>query len=355
MGTRMSATVALGNARTPRVTVLMGVHNGERFLAEALDSILAQTFRDFEVLIIDDASTDRTASILADYTSRHACIHLMRNTSNLGLTRTLNIGLAAARGEYIARMDADDTAFPERIARQVAFLDMHPEVGVLGTGAALMNADGTILRERHCATDHEAIAWRLFFTNDLIHTSVLFRSHIVGEPVRYDEAVRRAQDHALWLRLCRVTRLAVLPEVLVHYRIHTDNITTTDAGGVDASSAAQAARSAAEYLGRDVDIADMMVLRAPERCTQDPHPASRLRSAAGVLQDLHDAYVRTHHISGAAAPCIRRDMARRLLDLAWTACHVVPGTALWTALAAFRHDPSLLRFALWRWRHGEER
>ena len=128
----MSETPAL---TSPRVSVVMSVYNGERYLAEAIDSILGQSMSDLEFIVIDDGSTDGTPRILEKYTARDERVWVVRNERNLGLTRSLNRCLSLARGEYFARQDADDISLPERLALQVQLLDANPHVGAIGTGS----------------------------------------------------------------------------------------------------------------------------------------------------------------------------------------------------------------------------
>ncbi len=131
--------------KVPRVSVLMSVYNGERFLRDSVESILGQTFTDFEFLILDDGSTDSTCEILEEYANKDARIVLVRNDRNLGLTRSLNKGLRLVRGEYLARQDADDISLPKRLEMQVKFLDAHPEVGVVGSALEIIDENGNTI------------------------------------------------------------------------------------------------------------------------------------------------------------------------------------------------------------------
>ena len=207
----------------PRVTVLMAVHNGARHLREAVDSILAQTFLDFEFLIVDDGSTDESAAILASYADPR--IVMLRNATNVGLTKSLNIGLNAARGELVARQDADDRSYPERLARQVAFLDVHPEIAVVGAQARIIDADGHQLPagERK-PLDAESIRFALLFSNPIVHTAATFRRKLVDA---YDERFVTSQDVELWSRLAENHPLANLPERLVDLRVHAQSVSAT--------------------------------------------------------------------------------------------------------------------------------
>ncbi|GAB0057072.1 hypothetical protein SIID45300_01393 [Candidatus Magnetaquicoccaceae bacterium FCR-1] len=209
---------------TPRVTVLTSVYNGAPHLDAAIESILAQTWRDFEFLLIDDASTDASPMILAAWAGRDPRIRLVRNAENLGLTRSLNKGIALARGVWIARQDADDRSLPERLERQLRFLESHPEVGLLGSAAWILQENGQ--REsipRGVPSRHLAIAWHLLFANPFFHASVMVRRELLlANP--YDESVRHSQDFELWGRLVSKTRAANLAEPLIELRHHDARI-----------------------------------------------------------------------------------------------------------------------------------
>ena len=152
------------NSGIPQVSVIMPVYNGGRYLREAVDSILNQTFREFEFIIIDDGSTDDTWSVLTDYAAHDSQVRLIQNEANIGLTRSLNKGLAVSRAALIARQDADDISMPERLARQIAFLEMHPEVGLLGTQGDFIDADGRPIEDRR---------WRFANDNSILQKQIL--------------------------------------------------------------------------------------------------------------------------------------------------------------------------------------
>jgi GT2 family glycosyltransferase len=201
----------------PRVTVLLPVWNGERYLREAIDSILSQTFRDFEFLIINDGSTDSSPAILASYHDPR--IRVVNNATNLGLTRTLNHGLSLVTGEYTARQDADDISEPNRLARQVAYLDAHRQVALVGCSYKKIGPSGEELGDRPLPTDCSDLRWALLFYNPFIHSAVMFRQELVKNTVgRYNEAFPYVQDYDLWSRIARGLPVANLPEYLVKYR-----------------------------------------------------------------------------------------------------------------------------------------
>jgi hypothetical protein len=203
----------------------MAVFNGERFVAESVASILAQDYRDFEFIIIDDGSTDATRDIVAAF--HDSRIHFLANPTNVGLAESLNRGLAAARGEYIARQDADDVSAPLRLARQVEFMDAHPDVALLGTAHTEIDEAGRVVGDVDAHTDHAMIAWSLLFFCPFVHSSVMFRRSVVGAVGAYDPACRYSLDFEYWTRIARRHRVANLPEPLVRLRFHVGSMTST--------------------------------------------------------------------------------------------------------------------------------
>lgn len=213
----------------PKVTVLMPVYNGERYLREAIDSILSQTFHDFEFLIINDASTDGSVGIINSYTDSR--IRLVHNETNLGRCATPNIGLDLAQGEYLARMDCDDISLPTRLEKQAKFLNAHTDIGVCGTWIKLfMGADYII---KYPLT-HEEIKCRLLLGSQLAGASAMLRKKVfLDHHLYYDVNCKLAEDYDLWTRCSYVTKLANIPEILYEYRWHAEQISQTDTHELD--------------------------------------------------------------------------------------------------------------------------
>jgi glycosyltransferase involved in cell wall biosynthesis len=206
---------------SPLISVLMPVHNAERFVAEAVESILAQTFSDFELLIVDDGSTDGSRAILERLAALDGRIRLVSRT-NRGLVATLNELLGMARGDLVARMDADDVALPGRFALQVAFLGGHPEVVCVGGQVQETDVTGRwdLVGPVH-PTDHETMLDQMLRGIPAInHPSVMMRLAALREVGGYDEEFEQSEDLDLWLRLAERGRLANLGEVILRYRIH---------------------------------------------------------------------------------------------------------------------------------------
>jgi glycosyltransferase involved in cell wall biosynthesis len=205
----------------PRVSVVMPVHNGLPYLPLALDSILAQSFRDFEFTIVDDASTDGTAEVLAEYARRDRRIRVLTNSRNVGVAAALNIGLDAARGELIARMDADDIARPERLRRQVEFLDGCPDHVLVGTSCSFIDGSGraTVRDVYWRQVEHWELEWITLFFTAVLHPTAMFRAPPRRrKTIRYDEQYRHAEDLDFFAQLLDEGKGAILREPLLDVR-----------------------------------------------------------------------------------------------------------------------------------------
>ena len=224
-----------------RVSVLMPVRNGERHLAEAVDSVLAQSFRDFELVVVDDASTDRTPEVLAGFGD--ARLRVVRSDEPLGLAPALRRLTAEARGELLSRMDADDVMLPDRLERQVAFLDAHPEVALVGGAAVEIDGEGRELRVVRYPSDPGRELGR---RNTIAHPTVLMRRAAVEEAGGYRNIP--VEDYDLWLRLAERQGLANLQEPVLRYRRHAGQYSVTAVrrqalGALAARAAAEARRA----------------------------------------------------------------------------------------------------------------
>lgn len=206
---------------TPRVTVLLAVRDGEPYLAEAIESVLGQTFTDFELLVVDDASGDGTPQLLASIVDDR--LRVLRNDANLGQVASLNRGLREARGAYIARVDHDDVCRADRLERQVAVLDATPGVAVVGSWATLVDDGGHVLgRVRQSIRDYvDFVYWNLVAWVLIPHPAAMFRRDVVLELGGYDEALGPSEDKDLWRKLA-LARLEgrIVEDELIRYRLH---------------------------------------------------------------------------------------------------------------------------------------
>ena len=237
----------------PVVSVLMTVFNAGRFLDPSIRSILNQTFRDFEFLIIDDASTDGSAEIAEAWAGKDPRIRFIRNADNKGQTTCLNQGLLLARGRWVARQDADDLAHPSRLAKQHQFTTIRPEIVLLGSNGRIIDEHDRLAGLLDAPLSQQAITWTSPFLNPFMHTSVMFRTDVIRDQFGgYNEAYRIAQDYELWTRVIAEHEGANLPERLVCYRHLTTSLSKSRKNAAFAEAAQVSEREARRVFGRNL-------------------------------------------------------------------------------------------------------
>lgn len=242
-----------------KVTVLMSVFNGERFLKKAVGSVLTQTFSDFEFLVLDDCSTDNTWDILKSFQDPR--IRLIKNSVNMGLTRALNKGLGLARGEYVARMDADDISLSERLQRQEAFLDKNQNIAMVGCWVEVIDENGQKTKTVNFPIVPYLLRWRLLFTNTFAHSAVMFRKDAALGVGGYSEKMRCAQDYDLWSRISIHWDVANIPAVLVEWRFWKEGISAVQAKKQEEATIQIAKRNMGYVIGEHPDQTHFECLR----------------------------------------------------------------------------------------------
>lgn len=204
---------------SPTITVIMPVYNSEHYIREAIESILSQTYTDFQFLIIDDASTDQTISIINSYNDPR--INLIEKPKNTGYTRSLNLGLKKAKGKYIARMDSDDISLPERFEKQISFLEANLEYILCGTSYSVMGDDKKIA----VPNSYEEIKLNLLWGNCIAHPTVMLRNEVLKKYyLKYDPDMEPSEDYDLWVQLLPKGKLHNLKEELLLYRMHNSSV-----------------------------------------------------------------------------------------------------------------------------------
>jgi len=270
----------------PRVSVVMPARDAGPFIGEAVDSILSQSFGDLELIVVDDGSTDDSAALVERRAAADPRVRLMRQAA-AGVVAALNRGCAGARGEYIARMDADDVARPERLQRQVAFLDRHPGIAVVGSGLQFLGDAGPLPRLLHLPVSPAAVRAALDADCCIAHPTVLMRRTVYAATGGYRAAFLHAEDYDLWLRIAERHDLANLDEPLLLHRLHRGQVSLT--GLTQQVLSALAARAAA---------------RARRAGAPDPAPGwSRidrpLIERIGLPPDAIDAALLDQHLARA--------------------------------------------------------
>lgn len=206
-----------------KISIILPVYNADSFIRTTIESLFSQTFNDFELIVINDGSTDNSLNIISNY-KNDPRLKIINNDKNLGLIYTLNRGIKMAKGELIARIDADDIAIKNRLKLQADYMDNHPNVALVGGWAELIDEQGAGFHIHKVPTAPTEILNSILLTNCFIHPSVMFRRSIALELGGFRQEALHAEDYDLWLRMCEHHQVANLPNVLIQYRIHPGQI-----------------------------------------------------------------------------------------------------------------------------------
>lgn len=245
-----------------KVSVLMSVYNGSQYLRKAIESILHQTFSNFEFIIINDCSTDSSGTIIQEYADKDRRIKLVENTKNIGLTKSLNKGLALAKGKYIARQDADDVSLPKRLEKQVAFLDACPDCVLVSCNIQYIDGSDIVIGEDGRSCNSGFIPWYLLFYNHIAgHSQVVFRRRTVASLGGYCEARQFSQDYELWSRLSRAGKIHIIDETLVQQRRHTESLSSRKSVIQKELSLGQSVSNIKRMVNKDITLEEALVLR----------------------------------------------------------------------------------------------
>lgn len=321
-----------------RVSVLMSVYNGERYLGESLTSMFDQTLSDFRLIVVDDGSTDKTWDILGNCLDRR--LHLIKNDENIGLAASLNKALALSRGEYIARMDADDINLPDRLEKQITFLDQNQDIGILGTRVDFIDDDGRRISTWKTPTHPIVVDWSLRFSNCIAHPSVAMRRTVLNDLGGYNTEYRYGQDYDLWARASLVTKLTNLPDILVKRRKWEENVTSSQQKLQDDTAHTVMSELMSKTLGQEVTITAAAAIR---RASKNPHiaHAGELNLASDMIQRLYYAYIGTTILTKEELRIIRLDAIGRLCRIAGNNFLRFPREALLALQKSLQISPKL--------------
>ena len=271
----------------PAVSVLMAVRNGGPYLDASIASIAQQTFTDWEMVVVDDASDDGTPRLLAEWAARDPRIRVVTNATNIGQTASLNKGLRECRGDWVARQDADDLSDPRRLAAQMRFLGRHPDIVLLGTQGILIDEAGRKVGLLDVPCGEAGILWTSMFLNPFLHTSVVFRRANALEKYNgYDENFRIAQDYDLWVRMLNNSPTANLPARLVSYRRSDDSLSRAGRTLAEEEADRVARRQTEHLLGRALSSEDSDLCAAFRRGL----PAPRRRAFHEMQERLENEF-----------------------------------------------------------------
>jgi glycosyltransferase involved in cell wall biosynthesis len=307
----MTLTVGhTGRSRlTPKLSVIMSVLNGEPYLREGVESVLTQTFEDFEFIVLDDGSTDNTAQILESYDDPR--IVRLSNPANLGLPKSFNRCLSVCRGEIIVRQDADDMSMPSRFMEQLDYLERHPDIGVLGTQMDVVDERGDFLYKYELPISHPMIAWQLFFGRSLAHPTVMMRRSLIERVGGYNPSFPYSEDFELWTRLVEITRIENLSNPLYKYRWRADSFSSTKSNEQLSKVILARQLFASRILAKEIPLHLIEWLR----CSQLPDgqlTTEQRVSVINLILSLKDAVQEKGIIKADEAGEIHADMLTRV-------------------------------------------
>jgi glycosyltransferase involved in cell wall biosynthesis len=321
----------------------MSVYNGEKYLEQAIESILDQTFRDFEFIIINDGSTDETSQILQRKQRSDARINIY-DQENRGLIASLNKGCRLAKGKYIARMDADDISVPDRFENQVNHLENHPETGVLGTWIKIIDQGGAPQFSWRYPTDPSLVKWTLLFRDCVAHPSVMMRRQALLSLNFYRPEALHVEDYDLWARATTRTQIANLPQFLYIYRAWEGNICSRFSKLQQKNITGMIMPLMMEcLLEHEVPHETLVALR---QISMGAPIENRLQTKAvgKIIRDLHKAYLRKNTLTPVEGNRISKDAGERLYALASFASRSSMLQGLKLYMHALRLKPQLFSF-----------
>lgn len=269
------------------ISIALPAYNAKDYIAECLDSLLAQTYQNFEIILIDDCSTDGTADVVAGYTDSR--IHYFKNEKNSGIVYSLNKAYALSRGEYLARMDADDICMPERLEKQINFLEQHKDISLVSVWFQTFDGASGICRY---ATEPEEIKCKLLFSLQLLHPGWMFRRELVQEHnLQYREEYKYAEDWDFLVRATSVTRLSNIPEILMNYRINPNQVSNVHSK-TQKQVADAVAKNQLDALGLTLTEEEFCIYRASFGRRENSLSEEEMRLLISVLKRLEQANVK---------------------------------------------------------------
>jgi glycosyltransferase involved in cell wall biosynthesis len=322
--------------KTPEVSIVMPVHNAAGTLDEAVCSILAQTFLDFEFIVVDDGSNDDTARILEKYARMDGRVKVFRQ-SNEGMIPALNRGCRLARGQFIARMDADDISLPQRIETQLKYLEADPEIGILGTWASRIDENGGVVGEWCLSPSPKVLKWNHFFTVCVIHPTVLMRREILERLNFYRPDAIHAEDRDLWLRASAITEFSNVPEILLKYRVWGKSTSRRLKREYAETQINLLALFISEFLNSDVSVEAVARLQGMKL-----EDLEDIRSAAALFERIYHRFLSENSLASEDRKEISWLAARKLGGLAIRALRFSTLESLSLLKRALRLDYRLL-------------
>lgn len=333
-----------GLENVSQISVIMPVHNGERFVGEAIESILNQTFTDYELIIVDDGSTDTTPAILQRYEQADPRVRLYRHPTNRGVYLSRNLGCQHANGSYLALMDADDISLPDRLQRQADYLNGSPNIGLVGSAAQAIDESGHAQSVMHFPTLPGVLGWMILFSNFFVLSTVMIRRSIMEQLGYYRTDVNVGQDFDLWARAGRITQMVNLPEPLVKYRVWNGSITSKRFEMQEQTATRVVRDNVSCWIDRDITLEVAGALRSLNYGSNLPRPTELplIRATAEALALLRRAYCARTQLSPEETRIVSRDAAYKHYALAKLASQQSPALAVALIARGLRISPDTL-------------
>jgi len=301
----------ISTGATPIVSVLLPVHGNDPYVRAAIDSILSQTLQDFELLVLCEYGTDLEAlKGTVDRDDPRIRFHI--NGEFLGLVKSLNEGFQRSSGRYIARMDSDDLSLHERLERQVAHLENHPETGILGTGCEFIDESGRIVGRHVPAIGSMITRWNLFFFAAVTHPTIMARREIYDTLGGYNSELVQSEDYDLWHRAVAITNIDNLPDVLLRLRLHDKSVSVVHRKRVAEAARVISQEAMSNFLRRQIPFDEVGAVKLEKSFMKSAEVASR---ASSLLSSLFQTYVSCFAVPQRELVYLKKDVSLRLLEL----------------------------------------
>lgn len=308
--------------RSPKVSVIMPVHGAQPWIGEAIDSVLEQTYRDFELIVVSEPDTEPEVVNKIDGYGDNRILH-HKNAEKLGLERSLNLALEMARGEYIARLDSDDKSAKTRLERQCHYLDEHPDIAIVGSSYDYIDENGEVLKGYQVPTDPTVIGWMMLYGPSINNSSSIMRRIVPQRIGGYDPDYRTCEDFDYWARASEVFRIGNLPEKLVFYRRNSSGICHVHTGSQSATGARISQRSMAVILGRKLSPEVVRTMRFPFKGAS----SEEYELAAQTTMEMCRKFVRTRGLDPVESKKVIDIASREYWNLVARAAGVDPANS----------------------------
>ena len=330
---------------SPLISVILPVYNGEDHLIECVESVLNQTFEDFEFIIVDDASTDKTVPMLKEFATKDNRIIIVTHQVNQKQTAAANTAIKLAKGKYLARMDADDVALPNRFEKQVTFLEENPNIGLLGSWVDIIDDNGNILKIWRTNDSDGYLGWNLLFGTSFAHSSVMMKNSIVKKVGYYQSP--EAEDYDLWSRISRVTNVANFPEVLQQKRVWAGQL-ALKVPTETRDSVLQIMQKNMNYLLKDshLDLSMVRDIRKVSDKTPIIQDSQQIANINKILLQLYNKYLAKSKLTKTDNKKISQDIFQKLNTLVKWQFHINYLKGLVLKLVLFFKFPKLFIYSL---------